>query len=501
MACCAVVARHVARTAAFISRCELSSLRCQHTSPEKLSKSYEYGQPVGETHSWVLQADEVAPGITFAELQTRRDALAELLPVGALALVPSAAQQFKSGVIPYPFRQDADFLWLTGVQQEGLAIFHKVSESRLIYTLLLNPVPATKAIWDGAGLSLGAAMHMFGVHEAFPLEPGSLRACLTSKLARGTATPTVFIDRNRSSIYAQRALGALEAIPPLQRSMQQQHMHSTEPLQPLLHRLRWLKSPGECDALRASAAAAAVAMRTCMAATRPGVSEGALEAAFDFVCRSRGGAQAAAFPAVVGGGANACTIHHRHTDERLREGDCVLMDAGGERWGYCSDVSRTWPVDARFRQPHRIVYEHVAEVHRACVAACVAGATLVDVHALSRDMLTLALLDIGVDLAGVDMRAFYPHSVGHWLGMDVHDVATVSHASQLQPGVVLTIEPGLYLRDMSGRVPREFVDIGVRIEDDVLVTAAGPEVLSDPAVAPVATEEVEALVGTQPCWV
>ena len=361
------------------------------------------------------------------------------------------------------------------------------------YTLLLTTVNPSKAIWDGPGMSLAAAMDTFGAHEALALDPGSLKACLAGKLAAAPAA-SVFVDRNQTSKFTGRALAALEVATP------QHPLHDTEPLQPLMHRLRWRKSAGECAALRASAAAAAAAMRTCMAATRPGVSEGALEATFDFLCRSRGGAQAPAFPAVVGGGANACTIHHRHTDEILREGDCVLMDAGGERWGYCSDVSRTWPVDGRFRKPHRVVYEHVAEVHRACVEACVAGATLVDVHALSREMLTRSLRDIGVDLDGIDMRAFYPHSVGHWLGMDVHDVASVSHASHLQPGVVLTIEPGLYLRDLSGRVPREFVNIGVRIEDDVLVTAGAPEVLSEHGVAPVAADEVEALVGTQPSW-
>lgn len=363
----------------------------------------------------------------------------------------------------------------------------------MTYTLLLPPVPSATAVWDGPGMSLGAATDTFGADEALPLVPGATEAFLRSTLASAAtagAPQSIYVDRSRAPEFLVRALAATPS--------SGRAAHNTDPLQPLMHRLRWHKSPGECAALRASAAAGAAALRTCMEATRPGVTEGGLEALFDFEMRSRGGAQAPAFPAVVGGGANACTIHHRHTDEVLRDGECVLMDAGGERWGYCSDITRTWPVDGTFRKPHRLVYEHVAEAHRACVEACVTGATLVDIHALSRQMLMRALRDIGVDLSGVDMRAFYPHSVGHWLGMDVHDVSSVSHASPLRPGVVLTIEPGLYLRDLGGRVPPEFVGIGVRIEDDVLVTEGAPEVLSDPGVAPVGVREIEALVGTRP---
>lgn len=367
----------------------------------------------------------------------------------------------------------------------------------MAYTLLLTPVPPPTAVWDGPGMALSAAVDTFGADEALPLDPTAERY-ISGKI-HGAATHTVFVDRSRAPRAVLRALAAADGTAPAAHGTPPapRRPPATEPLLPLMHRLRWEKSAGECELLRASGAAAAAALRTCMAATQPGVSEGALEALFEFETRVRGGAQAPAFPAVVGGGANACTIHHRHTDEVLREGDCVLMDAGAERWGYCSDVTRTWPVDGRFPRPHRIVYEHVAEVHRACISACVAGATLVDVHALSREMLMHALRDIGVDLGGIDMRAFYPHSVGHWLGMDVHDVASVSHASGLRPGVVLTVEPGLYLRPLEGRVPAEFANIGVRIEDDVLVTAGAPEVLSDPVAAPVAAAEVEGLVGSQ----
>lgn len=268
--------------------------------------------------------------------------------------------------------------------------------------------------------------------------------------------------------------------------------------------LRWIKSPAERAALRHSAHAATRAIRSCIAATTADntTSEADLAALFRFKC-DLAGAERLAYPSVVASGADACTVHYGRNDKRLRRGDLLLMDAGCEVGGYASDVSRTWPVSGRFSPAQRVVYAHVLEVHQACIAACVAGATLRDIHSLSVRMLSTALQDLGVgrdaNMVTGGYMPFYPHSVGHWLGLDTHDASSVAHDIPLEPGVVLTIEPGLYLA-AGPHVPPEFADIGIRIEDDVLIGADGrAEVLS--AEAPTDIAAIEELAGSAAgCW-
>lgn len=221
--------------------------------------------------------------------------------------------------------------------------------------------------------------------------------------------------------------------------------------------------------MRRSAAVTAAALRTCIGVSRPGMLESDLAAVYEFQCRLAGAAETA-FPPVVGSGRHACTVHYSRNDRRLRRGDSVLMDAGCELAHYASDVTRTWPLGG-FSHAQRLVYDHVLRVHQAMLAAVRPGATLAALHRRSVQMLAEALADLGVGRSTIAARLashFYPHALGHWLGADVHDCSDVARSSPLEPGVVLTIEPGLYMRREAG-APREFADIGVRIEDVVLV--------------------------------
>jgi Xaa-Pro aminopeptidase len=222
------------------------------------------------------------------------------------------------------------------------------------------------------------------------------------------------------------------------------------PLRALTHRLRWRKSPAEQALMRKSAGIAAAAMVECMRASRPGVQEGELSSIFDRSCRAAG-AQRMAYPPVVAGGADACTIHYSRNDKSIPGGAAVLLDGGCELYGYCSDVTRTWPVSGKFSGAQRALYEAVLHAHSACVAACRPGATMRDIHALSVRLLCDALVGLGVApgaasgallASGGTYRAFYPHSVCHWLGLDTHDCGSVPHDAPLSPGAVLTIEPG-----------------------------------------------------------
>lgn len=447
------------------------------------------GQPTPETHPELLRDGEVQPGITAAEFAARRTALAAQLPEGGLALVQANPQVFMSGVVPYPFRQNADFAYLTGVNQWGpLAAIG--SDGR--FTLFFPDADPWREAWDGARLGADAALDFFGADDAAPLSeaPDRLAAMLG-------AASAVAMDLDRPDIGP--LANAVAQLPALKAAAGR---GAVLPLRPLVHRLRWIKSPAELSLMRKSAAAAAAAMTDCMARSAPGVSEHSIAAHFEYRCRLAG-AQRMAYPPVVAGGANACTIHYSRNDVKLTGKEALLLDGGCELYGYCSDVTRTWPMGGRFSGAQAAVYDAVLEAHRRLLAAVRPGATLRALHSASIRLLAEALAGLGVPALGTSaealmssqaFREFYPHSVGHWLGMDVHDVSTVSHDRPLEPGVVLTIEPGLYIPDREEFGP--LAGIGVRLEDDVAVMAEGAEVLS--AAAPLERSDVEAVVGSAP---
>lgn len=250
--------------------------------------------------------------------------------------------------------------------------------------------------------------------------------------------------------------------------------------------------------MRATARLAANAMRTCMQQTRPWMPEYAVAATFEYECKRRG-ASRMAFPQVVAGGADACIIHYGRNDKLLQPGKLLLMDAGCELHGYCSDVSRTWPISGRFSSAQRDVYDLVLSVHTKCVQECKPGSSIRALHALSCRLISEGLHALGVcrgaslsQLEGGLYRSFYFHSLSHWLGADTHDTHLMGHERLLQPGHCITVEPGCYIPDEPEY--GAFRGIGVRIEDDVLVTEDGCEVLSSGV--PCAPHEVEELVGS-----
>ncbi|KAL4459002.1 hypothetical protein ABPG75_013867 [Micractinium tetrahymenae] len=447
----------------------------------------EAGQPTPATHPELLRPGELLPGLAAAEFAARRAALAAMLPPGGVALVPAAPLVYMAGVIPYPYRQSADFLYLTGITQPyALAVV----DSSQRYSLFVPDPDAWREQWDGARLGAEAAEAVFGADEALPLSkmPSRLSEVLSG------ATAVLFDNDRQAGQDAACAVRALRQLAPFQEAQQQRRL---QPLRPLLHKLRWRKSPAELALMRQSAQLAAAAMRECIQMSHPGVHEHQLAAAFEHRCKA-GGAQRMAYPPVVAGGADACTIHYSRNDKPVQGGQLVLLDGGCEFHGYCSDVTRTWPTSGKFSGAQRAVYEAVLDVHRACLDTCRPGATLRQLHHISVRLLSDALAQLGIlpgrhasDIMQGSYRRFYPHSVGHWLGLDTHDSSSMSHDRPLEPGVVLTIEPGLYIPDdpAFGR----FAGIGVRIEDDVAVTVGGHEVLS--ASVPVEMAAVEEMVG------
>jgi Xaa-Pro aminopeptidase len=254
--------------------------------------------------------------------------------------------------------------------------------------------------------------------------------------------------------------------------------------------------------MRASAAASAAGLFAAAGAARPGAHAREADAAAAHEAHVRAaGASRLAYPSVVGAGAAACAVHHNRYDGPLLEGDLLLMDAGCELHGYVSDVTRTWPLSRRFSPQQRALYDAVRSAHAACIAAVRPGATLASLHAIAARELSIGIESLGLvaGLGGASKSAshiargpyfrFFPHALGHALGLDTHDTPGVAAAAPLAAGVVITVEPGLYIQPWAADVPDAFRGLGVRIEDDILVTPTGAEVLSSGA--PVDAADVE----------
>ncbi|KAI8476421.1 MAG: peptidase M24, structural domain-containing protein [Monoraphidium minutum] len=454
------------------------------------------GQPTPATHPELLRPDELTLGVTAAEYRQRRRRLAQALPDGAVAVVPAASTAYVTGVIPYPYRQDADFAYLTGMQQHAVALIHSSSTEDgdgsggggggggPRFVLFIPPADRERERWDGAWLGPQAAKEVFGADEVHLLHE------LAPRLSEVAAdAPAVLFDLDRPSGFQySHVRAALQGAGARAR---------VQALRPLMHRLRWRKSAAELRLMRASALAAGAAVRRCIGISRPGVHEAELAATFEYECKLAG-APRNAYPPVVAGGPDAVTIHYSRNDKRVAGGEMVLMDAGCEYGGYASDVTRTWPVSGSFSGAQRDVYDVVLDARRRVLEAVRPGATLGRLHQLSVRLLSEGLQQLRV-LPGLSAdaiqaqhyREFYCHSIGHYLGLDVHDTNTVGSQIALEPSVVMAIEPGLYIPDHPRFGP--FAGIGVRIEDDVLVTSQGAQVLSDNV--PVEAADIEALVG------
>lgn len=438
------------------------------------------GQPTPETHPEILKTNEIQPGITSEEFSLRRERLASLLPPGGVAVIPAAPQVFMAGVIPYPYRQDADFMYLTGIAQpQSIAVID--CHSKL--TLFVPDSDPWREQWDGSRVNVNAAIDFFNADEAYTISE------MQHKLPNIISSASAIVcdpDRPTESSSLHALLKEASDSGRLQR------------LRPVLHKIRWIKSAAELDLMSKASTIAAEAMIECMRVSKGTfVLEHTLASLFEFKCKSSG-AHRMAYPPVVAGGSDSCTIHYSRNDKKVSAGNFLKLDGGCELYGYCSDVTRTWSVGGRYSAAQRDLYDIVLSVHVSCLKACKPGTTLRSLHHLSIELLADGLSQLGIckgmssdAIASGVIRTFYPHSIGHWLGLDTHDSSTVSHDKQLEAGVVLTIEPGLYIPNEPGRYGL-FAGLGVRIEDVVAVTQSGADVLSGRV--PIDIEEIQRVI-------
>ena len=429
------------------------------------------------------------------EFARRRRQLMRMMGEGAIAVVPGAGLRYRSRDVEYPFRQDSDFHYLTGFPEPDAVAVLVPGRPQGEYVLFCREREPDKEVWTGPRAGPEGACEHYGADDAFPIGdiddilPGLIEGCERVYYTMGT-----YPDFDR------RMIGYLNE---LRRRVRAGGRTPEEfvALDHLLHDMRLYKSRAELRAMREAARIAMGAHRRAMAACRPGLHEHEIEAELLYEFRRHGSEPA--YPPIVASGPNACILHYTANDRRMEDGELLLIDAGCEHACYASDITRTFPVSGRFSPEQRAVYELVLEAQEAAIAAVRPGNHWNDPHEAAVRVLTRGLVRLGL-LSGRPAqlvrkeayKRFFMHRTGHWLGLDVHDVGDYKVDEEwrlLEPGMVLTVEPGLYIAPDARGVRKRWRGIGVRIEDDVAVTADGCEVLS--AALPKDPDTVEAMVG------
>ena len=421
--------------------------------------------------------------------QRRRALLQQQMGCG-IAVIPTAEEVERNGDTHYAYRHDSSFYYLTGfTEPEAVLVLIAGDEPKSI--LFCREKNLEREIWDGFRHGPEAARDQFGFDATYPV------AHLDEKLVELMGNqPALFSPLGADSGWDARLLKLRGEVQAKVRSGVRAPDELRD-VRALLHEMRLIKDAHEIAVMRRAAAISCDAHRRAMRFVRPGQMEYAVEAELlhEFV---RQGARHQAYPAIVAGGANACVLHYVNNDQTLRDGDLLLIDAGCELDGYAADITRTFPVNGRFSPAQRDVYEIVLAAQSAALAATRPGNTWdapheAAVRVLAQGMLDLKLLTGTLDgvLESEAYKRFYMHRTGHWLGMDVHDVGDYkvdNHWRHLHPGMTLTIEPGCYIRPADD-VPEALWNIGIRIEDDIVITADGCDNLT--AGAPKTVAEIE----------
>lgn len=431
------------------------------------------------------------PQSTFAE--RRRRVLADL-PEGGALLLPTHSEVVRSNTTMFPFRPHSDFYYLSGFPEPDAWLLLKKGGEDPGYHMFVMPRDRERETWTGVRHGVDGAKARFGADFAWPLPE------LDDQLARLLADVDVlYFAFGRHPGRESRLHRVLTKV----RTGRKAALGPATLCDPeaLLAELRLLKTPEELAVMRTGVEISTEAHVAAMRAVRSGMHEYEIQALVEYTFRRRG-AWGWAYPSIVAGGPNACILHYVSNDDVFRHGELMLIDAGAEVDGYATDITRTTPVGTRYEGAQRDAYAVVLEVQRKAIEAVKPGASINAIHEQVLRWLTQGLVDLGVLQGDVEQliadkkhEAYYPHRTSHWLGVDVHDAGRYNLRQgphkPLEPGHVLTVEPGLYFPADDERLPEAFRGIGIRIEDDVLVTAEGSEVLTQ--AVPKQIDEVEAL--------
>ncbi|NOT65252.1 MAG: Xaa-Pro aminopeptidase [Methylotenera sp.] len=430
--------------------------------------------------------------LNLKEFQQRRGQLLQKMSAG-IAIIPTAPEVIRNRDSHYPYRFDSSFYYLTGFKEpESVLVLVAGSEPKSI--LFCRDKDIEREIWDGFRYGAEAAKEQFGFDEAH-----SINALDEVALKLLANQPKLHFSLGESASWDTRVTGWLNTLRTQARSGVSVPDDICD-IRKLVDEMRLYKSPFEQEIMRSSANIAAAAHNRAMQFTKPHMMEYEVEAEFlhEFY---RKGAQAPAYTSIVAGGANACTLHYNANNAKLNDGDLLLIDAGCELDGYASDITRTFPTNGKFSAAQKDVYKLVLAAQMAAIEKVNTNNHWNAPHDAALEVLIQGFIDLKLCKGGKDAvlesgayRQFYMHRTGHWLGLDVHDVGEYKNKSgewrMLEPNMTLTVEPGCYIRP-ADNVPKAFWNIGIRIEDDVLVTQNGCEVLTKNAVKTVADIEAQ----------
>ncbi|HEY0021812.1 MAG TPA: aminopeptidase P N-terminal domain-containing protein [Longimicrobium sp.] len=432
--------------------------------------------------------------ITADTYRLRRERFLAAIGDG-VAVLPAGPELLKSRDTEIPYRQGSDFHYLTGFPEPGAIAVLTPHDPEHRLTLFVRPRDPEREVWNGARAGVEGARERFGADAAYPIEQ------LDEHLGK-LLEPADAVWISLTGTAGDLEMRVLRLVAGFRSTRPRAGKGPVDVRDPgsVLDAMRLVKEPEEIALIRTAAELAARGHLAVMRAGRAGVGEWELQALLDHTYRSAGAECGTAFPAIVGSGANATTLHYHANSRCIEEGDLVLVDSGAEVGMYCSDITRTFPASGRFSAPQRRVYDVVRASVDAAIGAIRPGAPFSGVHEAARRVLVQGMVDLGLLTGEVDalieseaFKRFFMHQTSHWLGMDVHDVGMyrdrTGESVALQPGMVLTVEPGLYIPADADDVPAELRGIGIRLEDDVLVTVDGNEILTRGV--PLDADEVE----------
>lgn len=419
-------------------------------------------------------------GISSGEYRSRRRQLMDRVGVDGIVVLSAAPERVRSHDTHYPYRQDSNFHYLTGFGEPGAVLVLAPGRRHGEVILFCRERHPEREMWDGPRAGTEGAVSVYGADDAYPIDdiddilPGLLEG--RSRVYYHFGKDAEFDHRLIGWVNAVRAQVRNGARPP----------HEFVELGRLLHEMRLFKSDAEIALMRRAADISVEAHRAAMAIVRPGVPEYVLQAEIERIFRAADGWPA--YGSIVGGGANGCVLHYVANKAVAGDGDLVLIDAGAEYRGYAADITRTFPANGRYSPEQRALYDLVERAQEAAIAIARPGTPWDALHATALDVLVDGLLSLGLlegthaeVLASQSYLRFYPHKSGHWLGLDVHDVGDYrieGESRLLEPGMVFTIEPGLYIRPDDKAVDARWRGIGIRTEDNLLITEDGHENLT-----------------------
>ena len=433
--------------------------------------------------------------ITAQEFARRRRDLMATMSKNSIAILTAAPEQVRSRDTYFPYRQDSNFFYLTGFPEPEAVLVLIPKRPQGQFVLFCRERDRSREIWDGRRAGPEGARELYGADDAFPIDdideilPGLLegRDRVYYALGRNRNFDTRLLDW----IDGIRARARSGAVPP----------DEFVDLDHLVHEARLFKTATELKVMRKAGAISARAHCRAMRAARPGLYEYQLQAEIEHTFASEG-ARHPAYGSIVGGGANACVLHYVENSAPLQDGDLVLIDAGAELEHYAADITRTFPVSGKFSAPQQALYEVVLAAQFAAIDVARVGNHWDEPHRVTVKIITQGLVDLGLLKGNVDdliarnaYTDFYMHRAGHWLGMDVHDVGDYKVDNEwrlLEPGMVMTVEPGIYVAPDNRKVAKKWRGIGIRIEDDVVITRKGPEILT--AGVPKTVADIERLM-------